>query len=608
MSANTTGLALGRSRSLRKPDGGDLPPRDDARAKLQNASPSRLPVKGSIMSLRSAANTTSAASSTGPGGGPASERSNGAAGAEKPKTRGLFGRSNSIRQPAKETAPMPAAKSRAIPAIPTRTASTRQAQAAGSSAAPSEPSRPPITSRTRPTPGTRPTSAGSSYRTGDSTSRPTTSSGLPSANTRSGALGHSRAKSSATALTSATTLRPPQRSQEPLTARDVSSRTVSSESTTTATAGGAMPAEKSRPPVTGTGASRTAALHRRQASASTSSAAPSTPTGLSRPPVPSQIRKISPPDLAPTKSSAAPAPSLAAPAAGVSRLRPAFNTNQQHYSPAKSLAPKPLMTAILAPPSPSKLPANVAASAETSRLQTELLQLSLMHRDAATVDAQWRDSARIKLGGQFKALANENKEVSELERGVLEGRNVKALVEWAGTRGGLEEKIQGLDVVLSGLWSMGEPGGKYARAVRRFERWADRMSEVLAARDGGGGDALLLDADGEVVFIGELDAAWKDECNGLGRRLDEWWRVLRDIGEVPGRNDGERGASRSSLETILDASRTLVSDMLAELSIMEQIERDAVAQEMEWIRAMSRGVDEAADAAKARAGAIWRAF
>ncbi len=315
------------------------------------------------------------------------------------------------------------------------------------------------------------------------------------------------------------------------------------------------------------------------------------------------------------------------------RLRPAFNTNQQHYSPAKSLAPKPLISAILAPPSPSKLPANVAASAETARLQTELLQLSLMHRDAAAVDAAWCDSARAKLGQRFRALAEESKELAALERGVAEARNAKALRTWAGGRpGALEEKIQGLDTVLSGLWSLGEPGGKHARVVRRFERWAERADQILAAReshdsdddDNDHGDAMLLDDTGELVLVGELDPTWKDDCAALSRRLDEWRRLLRHLGDVPqapedggdetGPPGNAPGAAPSTLHTILGACQSLVADMLAELNTMEQIERDAVAHEMRWIQSMNglddldgRNHDRHSEGGS-RAGAIWRAW
>lgn len=326
--------------------------------------------------------------------------------------------------------------------------------------------------------------------------------------------------------------------------------------------------------------------------------AKSTATGLKgapilRPPSREAPGSITAASRARRSQTSSPDEKPSAPGQAHPRLRPAFSTLQQHYSPAKSSAPKPLTSTFLAPPSPSKLPANVAASAETSKLQAELLQLHLLHRDSAGVDAQWRTSAKQKLEERFSKLAVTNGEVDNRERAEMERENVLVLRSWA-ISGGLEEKIQALDGIMSGLWTMGEAGGRYARVIRRFERWIDHMSEVEDARRGG-----LLLQDQDVLFIGELDATWKDECAGLRRRLDGWKRQLQDI-RLPPNNEGEDG---SSVRRMMDGSQSLIQDMLEELSVMEEIEREALAREDEWIERMNR--DEDADDTP-RAGAIWR--
>ncbi|KAH7037856.1 uncharacterized protein B0I36DRAFT_359495 [Microdochium trichocladiopsis] len=339
--------------------------------------------------------------------------------------------------------------------------------------------------------------------------------------------------------------------------------------------------------------------------------------------------------------------------------RPAFNTNQQHYSPLKSHAPKPLTATFLAPPSPSKLPANVAISAETSRLQTELLQLSLMHRDAAAVSAEWSASARSKLGARFEDVARESRQLTQLEQREAEGHNIAALLRWCdadadadadGERLGgqamaLEDKIQTLDQVLGGIWSL-SGGEQYARLTREFEDWAEQVADILAAQRKGAAEDLLDDSD-EVLFVSELDTSgWKSDCPGLVRKLQSWRRMLRDLGRVPllsaaaspadaslgtreenGRPAAataarpQRGAGEpskqhsrtqsqhharqqsqsqqqqpeqrqqqtlSSLERILADCETLVNDMLAELTLMEAIERDALQAENDWILRVNR--------------------
>ena len=317
------------------------------------------------------------------------------------------------------------------------------------------------------------------------------------------------------------------------------------------------------------------------------------------------------------------------------RLRPAFTTLQQHYSPAKSLAPKPLTSTFLAPSSPSKLPANVALSAETSRQQAELLRLHLLHRSAAATDAEWRASARERLGARFAEVAGREAAVAAEEAACAELVNVAALRRWGsspatqgrkaaaagiGENGRLEDRIQALDGIVSGLWSLGEAGGRYARVVRRFERWAERMREIESARRGGRRDAgaladsTLLDDRGEPVFVGGLDAAWADECAHIARRLDGWQARLDVLGDVPPPPPGAgddvdelegRTREMSSLERMLAGCRCLVRDMRAELAVMGRIVADSVAGEDEWVARMTLESGER-EADTPRAGAIWR--
>ncbi|KAK0646583.1 hypothetical protein B0T16DRAFT_429392 [Cercophora newfieldiana] len=397
-------------------------------------------------------------------------------------------------------------------------------------------------------------------------SRPTTSSGLPAASSASGQRatpGHARTKSSVTTLTGATTLRPPSQGS-------------------TATAPQPAPTDRSRPPITRAAAP---SHHRRQLSGPT----PSTTTSLTarRP----TRDRDAPPQLQPQQQQQQPPPD---------RHRPAFTTLQQHYSPAKSLAPKPLTATFLAPPSPSKLPANVALSAETARLQTELLQLHLMHRSAATVTAQWRASARAKLGSQLAVLLAQDQAVAAAEREIQEERNVKALLEWGGADGrGLEEKVQVLDAVLSSLWAMGESGGRYARVVRGFEKWIVRVERVVQARNRVGGLDGLVES-GEEVLVGEMDSVWKEEVRVLGRRLEEVRRGLKGL------LDGGGEESGGSLERIVRGCEVLVEGMVEELEVMLGIEREVVREEMAWVRGVNRGVGE--EIGGKRAGAIWRVF
>ncbi|KAK3388177.1 hypothetical protein B0T20DRAFT_484569 [Sordaria brevicollis] len=346
-----------------------------------------------------------------------------------------------------------------------------------------------------------------------------------------------------------------------------------------------------------------------------------------------------------------------------------FDTYQQHYIPAKvPLAPKPLTSSFLAPPTPSKKPANVAASAETSRLQTELLQLNLLHQDAERTKQEWEGDAKKKLRERWEALRKDGQEVGEMEKVLTEDAIVEELLcmlssgfgssgassvpGLAGTMKLEEEKIQALDEVTSGVWAMSEPCsssgaitmGKYTRVVRKFEVWAERAGRILEERratETEGEGRLKLDENGQAEMVGGMDVEWKNECVALGRRLEEWRMMLRElrggggggplISSVIGAGAGgsfrasrsihgvkdlqqlvtdleeEHEGELSALERGLNGFGSLVNNMLAELEIMEQIEREAVAEENEWVRKMNR-VDDEKKEEGGQAGAIWRAF
>lgn len=287
--------------------------------------------------------------------------------------------------------------------------------------------------------------------------------------------------------------------------------------------------------------------------------------------------------------------------------RPAFSTLQQRYTPARSLAPKPPTSSYLAPPSPSRLPANVAASAEAARAQAELLQLHLLHRGADAVAAGWHASAGEKLGRRFAGLAGAEADVARAGAEAEEARSLAAMYgAWGGGRG-LGDNILVLDGVVSGVWGLGEPGGRYARVVRGFERWVGRMVEAVEARRVAGGLGALVDND-RVAFAGELDPAWKDEVASVTRKLELWRSQLGQLGVgLPGGGEAgeeEEEQQQSSLARILLGFRDQVDDMLAELDVMQQIERDAIVQETAWVRRMNQ--DDVDENDTPRAGALWR--
>lgn len=223
------------------------------------------------------------------------------------------------------------------------------------------------------------------------------------------------------------------------------------------------------------------------------------------------------------------------------------------------------------------------------------MQLHLLHRDAASVQKQWRESAKMRLGEKFEVLVRKHDELVGVEEAQHDRVNALALKSWveSGVPGwGLEEKIQILDEVITELWSMGEAGGKYARIVRKFEKWMYGVMDIHQARQKG---QLLGDAD--VMFIEEIDGPWRDECRAQSRKLEGWKDKLVSLGNVEG---------KGSLATVVEGCRAMVRGMMEELDIMKKIEMDIMRNEQQWVKAM---IDEPEEEEQGPvAGAIWRRF
>jgi hypothetical protein len=217
--------------------------------------------------------------------------------------------------------------------------------------------------------------------------------------------------------------------------------------------------------------------------------------------------------------------------------------------------------------------------------------LHLLHKDADVVTKEWKASAKSKLGIRFQDVVERNDALVQLE--VNETGKVNAVVlrnwqEQSSPGWGLDEKIQALDEVITGVWNLGEHNGKYARIVRKFERWLSRCQGILAARENG------LEED--FTFLEGLENSWSDDCLNIGRKLETWREQLRDLGEL------DKG---SSLGIVVEDYRALVKGMIEELTVMGRIEKDMMKREREWIRSIND--EESDDGGIPTAGACWRA-
>lgn len=189
-----------------------------------------------------------------------------------------------------------------------------------------------------------------------------------------------------------------------------------------------------------------------------------------------------------------------------------------------------------------------------------------------------------------------------------------ALRAWAARSeagSGLEDKIQVLDNVFTGLWTLTDPGGRYEHAVQRFERWIDGVAQAERARsDAARAPPSQVVVEPEKLFAEELDASWKSECAGLARKLDLWTAQLstiEDSGDSCLATAGGSGDERSSsLARMLVGARALLDGTRSELHAMREMQQQTTAREEAWVKKMNADMDDDENSDTPGSEAVWR--
>lgn len=358
----------------------------------------------------------------------------------------------------------------------------------------------------------------------------------------SGLSGHSRTQSTSTiSAPRQNVARSNTVSERPKSLQIAPSRTTKTNSTTSDALPGAT-----RTSIRSTGISRTASTRTKPA---TSSSLPSSgPTPRAEEPLATQSRRKEAGPEEPKKTN-----------------RPAFSTLQQHFTPRK-VGKAPTATFINpAPQAPS-----YSLSPETVSLQSELLQLHLLHESSVQVCRRWEISAKRSLHTKFEEVASLYGVMLENERAAQEQKNLQSLLEWSagGSSLGIVEHIQILSEPLHELPSLVESGGRLQRLVGEFEHWLLWVQDVRSARQDHG---RAKTAFGTIEGLGD---AWKAENATLSRKLTA---LARDLNRLASPTPG------SSIACIIEACTSILQGVLDELQTMQKIETEVVSREKDWV-------------------------
>jgi hypothetical protein len=245
--------------------------------------------------------------------------------------------------------------------------------------------------------------------------------------------------------------------------------------------------------------------------------------------------------------------------------RPAFSTLQQHFTPRKTAKAS---TSAFLHPSPDTSFQSLPPEAIT--LQSELLQLHLLHESSAWTNKRWELSAKQSLRNKFDEVASLYEVMRETERLGQEQKNLLAFREWNGANvtSGLVEHIQALSGPLHELPSLTEYGSRLNRLVDDFDGWLSKVEQVWVARHSLRGERT------DSKSLGGLGDAWEEQNAALTRKLTAF---LRHLDSLPPPAHG------SSIASVVYACKQLLDGLLFELQIMKTIEAGVVAKERHWI-------------------------
>ncbi|KAK6001473.1 hypothetical protein QM012_002804 [Aureobasidium pullulans] len=299
-------------------------------------------------------------------------------------------------------------------------------------------------------------------------------------------------------------------------------------------------------------------------------------TTPSTPSTPTSTKTSADPVKPPVRRLVRPGATSNAPNLEPSTSRPAFNTLQQHYSPAKTTLPKPPVPSSRAAPSAEEKAVQSGAVFETTKLQSELLYLSILHESAGPNFRSYEKSAREALRTEFQAAQNEVNEIREQERLFQEQANLAAIAEWLGVEGAhmgpeAAEMIQSLSGCFNEIMMLSASESRYTALVHSFSEWAAEATEPDRAH----------------IFSGPLPQEWHHTHASITQRLRLVEREVEMLPAAPSQRDED---AQSSLAVMLKCLKNLVSGMKEELEAMVRLEQQVVSTEKQRVSSAVAGL------------------
>ncbi|KAK2824771.1 hypothetical protein FQN49_007490 [Arthroderma sp. PD_2] len=292
-----------------------------------------------------------------------------------------------------------------------------------------------------------------------------------------------------------------------------------------------------------------------------------------------------------------------------SKLSAPLPTYQARFGlkkPAKSNTNSP--ETVFENPFPSSTPTptpieDQLSPAHTLALQTELLQLHVLHSQGLQTKAKWEAHAEKHYRKLHESVRASYRREQEKHR-YRNFQAVKKFEEKSGSSSsGHDFAIQMgiLSRVIQEVTHLTESeDSQYNTVVGVFEEWTLHVAKLKQSRELKDDDDLMLNVDeeGDVEFIEPLPPQWKEDIAALSMQLSQLSGNLDDL-DIPKSSDTDKHGkevdySDSALVRAVTGHKSLVTSMAEELDIIHRTEMEVMEFEILW---MERALESAGGAA-----------
>lgn len=253
--------------------------------------------------------------------------------------------------------------------------------------------------------------------------------------------------------------------------------------------------------------------------------------------------------------------------------KPEFNTYNRQYSPKK---PNRATAPNFATHSTTQNPRSAATSepcVDIGRLRDELLQLSLLHDNAATTLKEYESSIRAQMGAGLQDVQRQLNALKALEHDRHGKINAHAVQSWLEEQPDRGQPVPNTLLLLAHcvreLYEMNEERGPLHDLMKDFDAWQNEATSKLSKRE--------IDKDqGEEGFLTPRAPSWSTLVSSVQNKTQACADYLAAL-RVP--------SDESSLYLLVSTHSNLAEQMLREIEICRSVEGLILRHEQDWIHA-----------------------